>query len=286
MESVKTPLSSELKLAIRWGGYALLAAALVYCFLTLRDLGTDAVVDRVSGTGWLVTIAVGLAYGAALTLLAIGWCIVAARKGALTLTDMIAIYGPAVVAKYIPGSIFQYGSRQVSGAEFGVGQKPMAKSSIAEIAMHVPAALICGAVLYVGGGLIAIGSLAAAGLAVAILARSPLVRAIGFQIAFFASFAALSVTLATLALPSTDANMLTAMFMFAWVAGFLVPVAPGGIGVRESVLIVLAVPGESAAVVASFALLTRFATTVGDAAMGLTGYWLLLSRRWNKQASA
>ncbi len=286
MESGKTPLPGSAMKAIRWGGYVLLAAALVYCGLALRELGTDAVVDRLSQTAWMATLAIGLAYGAALALLAVGWIAMAARQGSLNLTAVIAIYGPAVVAKYIPGSIFQYGSRQLNGAEFGLEQKPMAKASLAEAALHNPAALICGMMLLVGGGMIGLGALAVAGFGVAIIAGSPIIRAGGFQIAFFALFAVLITLLAALALPAADPERLTAMFMFAWVAGFLVPVAPGGIGVRESALLALAVPAESAAVVAAFALLTRLATTVGDGAIGLAGYWLLLSRRWNKQASA
>lgn len=286
MESGKTPLPGVAIKAIRWGGYVLLAAALVYCGLALRELGTAAVVDRLSQSALLATLAIGIAYGAALALLGVGWTAMAARKGALDLSAVIAIYGPAVVAKYIPGSIFQYGSRQLNGAEFGLDQKPMAKASLAEAALHIPAALICSVMLFVGGGMVALGALALVGFGVAIIAGSSIVRAGGFQIAFFAIFAVLITLLAGLTLPAADPERLTAMFMLAWVAGFLVPVAPGGIGVRESALLALAVPAESAAVVAAFAVLTRLSTTIGDGAIGLAGYWLLLSRRWNKQASA
>lgn len=272
--------------AIRWGGYVLLAAALVYCGLALRELGTDALFDSLSHTAWMATVGVGLAYGAALALLAVGWAAMAARPGSIDSLARIAVYGPAVVAKYIPGSIFQYGSRQLNGAEFGLEQKAMAKASLAEAALHVPAALLCGLMLFAGGGLLGLGILAVAGFAAATLIPSPLFRAAGFQIAFFALFAVLMTLLTALALPATDPEQLSAMFMFAWVAGFLVPVAPGGIGIRESALLALAVPAESAAVVAAFAVLSRFATTIGDAAIGLTGYWLLLSVRWNRQASA
>ncbi|QUL36434.1 hypothetical protein [Erythrobacter sp. JK5] len=274
------------KAVMRWGGYALLIAALVYCGQALRELGMDALVERLSPAAWLVTIATGLAYGAALALLAAGWAAMAARKGALDLANVLAIYGPAVVAKYIPGSVFQYGSRQLTGAEFGLEQKPMVRASLAEAGLHIPAALLCAAILLVGGGAPALGLLAAGGLAVGFVAGAPLWRAAGFQLCFFALFALLAVALAALAVSAGDPERLAAMFMLAWVAGFLVPVAPGGIGVRETALLALAVPDESAAIVAAFALLTRLATTIGDAAIGCAGYGLLLSRRWNRQASA
>lgn len=282
----QAPLSSGAMKAIRWGGYVLLAAALVYCGLALRELGLDALVQGLSQSAWLATIGVGLAYGGALALLAFGWIAMSERKVTLDLSAKIAIYGPAVVAKYIPGSIFQYGSRQLNGAEFGLEQKPMAKASLIEAMLHIPAALMCAVVLYFGGGLIGLGVMAAVGFGAAIVVVSPMIRAGGFQLAFFAVFAVLMTLLAGMAVSSVDPERLTAFFMLAWVAGFLVPVAPGGIGVRESALLALAVPAESAAVVAAFALLTRLATTIGDAAIGLAGYWLLLSRRWNRQASA
>lgn len=281
-----TPLSGKAKKVIRWGGYVLLAAALVYCGLALRELGAGALAESLSQTAWIATIAVGLAYGAALAWLALGWCAMAARTGALDISNQVAIYGPAVIAKYIPGSIFQYGSRQLNGAEFGLEQKAMAKASLVEAAVHIPAALLCAATLYFGWGVIGLGALAVGGLGATFIVGSPILRASGFQLAFFAAFAVLMTLLASLAVSSADPERLTAMFMLAWVVGFLVPVAPSGIGVRESALLALAVPVESAAVVAAFALLTRLTTTIGDGAIGLAGYWLLLSRRWNRQASA
>ena len=62
-----------------------------------------------------------------------------------------------------------------------------------------------------------------------------------------------------------------ASFTFAWTLGFVVPGAPGGLGVRESVLIILLAPyfGESAAL--SAALLSRIISILGDcAAFGLS----------------
>ncbi len=282
----KLPFSSGAMKAIRWGGYALLVAALIYCGMALSQLGSDALVERLSQTAWITTFVVGLAYGGALALLAAGWTAMVVRKGLLDFSATIAIYGPAVVAKYIPGSIFQYGSRQLTGAEFGLSQKPMAKASLAEAAIHIPAALLCAAILYFGGGMLGLLVLAIVGLAIATHVAAPILRAAGFQLAFFALFAALITVLAGVALASADPERLSALFMLAWVAGFLIPVAPGGIGVRESALLALAAPVEGAAVIAAFALLTRLATTIGDAAIGVAGYWLLLSRRWNRHASA
>ena len=57
---------------------------------------------------------------------------------------------------------------------------------------------------------------------------------------------------------------LIVIFSIAWVAGFIIPGAPGGIGVREAVIIFFITPivGEAQSVVVAVAL--RFVTLLGD----------------------
>ena len=54
------------------------------------------------------------------------------------------------------------------------------------------------------------------------------------------------------------------MNFFAWLAGFIIPGAPGGIGVREAVLIFFVTPiiGEPQSIAVAIAL--RFVTLLGD----------------------
>ena len=64
--------------------------------------------------------------------------------------------------------------------------------------------------------------------------------------------------------PSADYWLLTGIFAVAWIAGFIVPGAPGGLGVREAVLLATLGPlyGEVAAV--AIAVLLRVITIAGD----------------------
>jgi uncharacterized membrane protein YbhN (UPF0104 family) len=57
---------------------------------------------------------------------------------------------------------------------------------------------------------------------------------------------------------------LVVIFSIAWMAGFIVPGAPGGIGVREAVIIFFITPiiGEAQGVAIAIAL--RFITLLGD----------------------
>lgn len=270
---------------VRWGGYALLAVALGYCMFEISRLGASNVYSSLSGRSWAITGGLGAIYGVALVLLATAWGGLAARANSLSLTDRLTVYGPGVLAKYIPGSVFQYGSRQLLGADYGLAQGAIAKASLYEAGLHVAAASSVGIALLLGGGWYSLLGVMLAGLALASRGASSLTGAMGFQLMFFSIFAGLVGVLAAEALSMPEPTHIAGIFMFAWIAGFLVPIAPGGLGVRESALLALASGHEAGAGIAALALLTRLVSTLGDAGFGLAGYWLLLSSRWNRQAS-
>lgn len=66
--------------------------------------------------------------------------------------------------------------------------------------------------------------------------------------------------------------LLIGLFSVAWLAGFVVPGAPGGIGVREALLVASLTPlyGEPAAV--ALTILSRIAFIVGDGLAFLVGW--------------
>lgn len=270
---------------VRWGGYALFAIAITYCVAAIARLGADEVLAALSPQAWLITGAVALLYGTSLLLLAIGWSVLAAQPQRLSLSEIWMVYGTGVLAKYIPGSVFQYGSRQLLGAKFGLEQKPMVKASLVEAGLHLAMAMIPAAALSLGADWAVLCLFAVVG-AVMAVRGGPLICAAGCQLAFFACFTALVGAVAHFALAIPDAWYIAGIFMIAWAAGFLVPVAPGGLGVRESVLLALTLNHEAAGAIAAFAVLTRLATSLGDAWFGMAGYSLLIARRTNRQASS
>ncbi|AOL24182.1 hypothetical protein Ga0102493_1135 [Erythrobacter litoralis] len=274
---------------VRWGGHALLALALVYCGLAIARLGMDEVLASLPPQAWGIALGTGAAYGLALALLAFGWGGMAGETGAarLSLAEKLAIYAPGVIAKYIPGSVFQYGSRQLLGARFGLTHTAMLRASVTEAGLHLPAALLCAGALMAGAEAFGLAAIAALGVLLLAAGTGAAVRAAGFQLAFFALFALLAALLAGAALGAGEPFRLAGVFMLAWVAGFVVPVAPGGLGVRESVLLALAAPVEPVgATIVAFAVLSRFATSLGDTGFGLAGYGVLFARRSNRQASS
>lgn len=83
------------------------------------------------------------------------------------------------------------------------------------------------------------------------------------------NFLILGIALKILAFGLLDVNaggvlQLSCLFAGAWVAGFLLPGAPGGLGVRESVMLILLTPIFGAGISVSLSILLRIVTSLGD----------------------
>ncbi|MCX7107417.1 MAG: hypothetical protein NTV66_07545 [Methylococcales bacterium] len=71
----------------------------------------------------------------------------------------------------------------------------------------------------------------------------------------------------------TKGNMfeLTCLFSVAWLAGYLLPGAPAGLGVREAVMVLLLSPVLGAGTAVGLGITLRVTTTVGDAVAFMLG---------------
>lgn len=215
-----------------------------------------------------------VAYAGLLALLARAWCGQAAGGRQVALSDAVRVYGKAVLAKYLPGSVFQYASRQWLGLRAGMAQGAMAKASLVEIVLHIAFSAGIGAALLIGETPLAYLVLLGAGGAIAAVALRGGPGALGaviWQAVFFFGFAGLVWLMATQLGAPMGAGKLTGWFMVAWLAGFLVPLAPGGVGVREAALLALG-GAVNAAPILAVALVLRLITLAGDAIFGAAAY--------------
>jgi hypothetical protein len=85
-----------------------------------------------------------------------------------------------------------------------------------------------------------------------------------------------AVASASLQIHFQDAILLTSAYALAWVVGFLVPGAPGGLGVRETALVMLLGNAYSAPMILTISLSSRVATILADAIIFAVG--LAMSR--------
>lgn len=72
---------------------------------------------------------------------------------------------------------------------------------------------------------------------------------------------------------------LTCLFAIAWIAGYLMPGAPAGLGIREAMMIVLLTPIFGSGVAVGLSITLRMTTTLGDVLAFLIGIFARWSSR-------
>lgn len=255
----------------RWLGFAALAASIAFLGDRLWRLDWAMLGPHASWQLGGILAAAALLFAAADRALAEAWRVVVDPDGRQSGKAMQRIYARGVLMKYLPGSIFQYVSRQFEGAKSGIEHRLLARSILVEIGLHLVGSLSVAAIclLFDRQPLLALG--AAGSAAVTLIAtRRAMSKALALQILSFSAFALAAILVGAIVLPA-DASLsrFAALFLFAWLAGFVVPVAPGGIGVREAALLVLADASLPAADLMAATLTLRASSITGDLVFGI-----------------
>ena len=255
----------------RWVGGTALAGSIVFIGERLWRLDWSTLQPHVSWGLAGAMIGAPLLFAAADRALARSWTAVVDPEHAQPPRDMARIYARGVLMKYLPGSIFQYVSRQVEGAKTGIEHKLLARSVVVEVGLHLVASMsVAAACLTFERAPVVAVVAAAIVVGASLAARRPLLTALAFQILAFGAFALAAALIGAAVLP-TGASLahFAALFLLAWLAGFVVPVAPGGIGVREAALLALAGAGLPAAGLMAATLALRASSIAGDLGYGL-----------------
>lgn len=227
-----------------------LLAALAFALLRLRSAWSDAHVD-VHTLGWKTLVgAVALAAAAVVATAAV-WLVILLRLGSRPRVRWVAIVLQTELAKYVPGSVWNYAGRAALTRFEGVGVRILALS----ISVELAATLVAGAVVaaLIGGWWSFAAAAAAAGIAAAALrfARPRWPRGMRPAIAvrdgsvghaFVWILAGLSFWLTAHALfgtPFDEVGHYTGAFAVAALAGMVAFFAPVGLGVREAVIVAM-----------------------------------------------
>jgi uncharacterized membrane protein YbhN (UPF0104 family) len=255
----------------RWVGGAALAGSLAFIAERLWRLDWSALQPHASWGLLGAMIGAALLFAAADRALARAWIALVDPGRNYPTRDMVRIYARGVLMKYLPGSVFQYVSRQVEGARTGIEHGRLARSVALEVGLHLVSSMLVAAACLAFDRHPFITLAAAAGVvAAALAARRALFTALAFQIVAFGAFALAAVLIGAAVLPAgAGLSHFAALFLFAWLAGFVVPVAPGGIGVREAALLALAGASLPAAGLLAATLALRAASIAGDVGYGL-----------------
>jgi uncharacterized membrane protein YhaH (DUF805 family) len=236
--------------------------------------------------------------------------------GRVPAREVMTVYGLAQFAKYLPGNVAHHVGRVGLARTRGV-PVPMAVATMGVetvLVIGIAVALAAVAVIRSGGQLgellpataalghhlwAVVAGLAGLVAAMALVGRRvlrsgcageaalsclPPASAVPACVAIYGlTFVAMGLVLALLAggvFDSPQGNLLTltSLFALSWVAGFVTPGAPAGLGVREAILVTVLRPIYGEPVSVGLSLVLRLVTTAGD---GL-GFLLALAgrRRW------
>ncbi|HXH95939.1 MAG TPA: hypothetical protein VNH40_01900 [Gaiellaceae bacterium] len=228
----------------------LLVAALVFVLVQLRSIWHDshvdlARVDWLALVGAFVASAVGVAAGGFI------WLAILRRLGTETRFRWAGVFFQAQLSKYIPGTVWQYAGRAALGRAHGIPTRSVALSVPVELGASALAAAATAPLLLGWWGVpvvvalalavaVALGRIAHSGSRAVTIARA----GTGAFLLYLSAWSAIGVGFWLCArglvpVPAHDLPVYAGAYGVAWVAGLVAIYAPGGLGVREAVLVAL-----------------------------------------------
>lgn len=261
-----------------FAGVLLGIAGLIFVGLQIRQFQSSLSDIQLGVAGYIVLAMLAISFAGMNVLLALGWRSVLAHLDVgVSARWSVGAYAASQLAKYIPGNLFLYVSRQAIGASAGIAHVPLAKSAVYEFAL-----LGLGAIAFIplllpvvtdgAYTLLSIGGFVVASVAVVSLVARYFDAAMLRAMALYFIFLVLSGVIFTgsffvanqFSLDASDASVLIGAYVMAWLVGLITPGAPAGLGVREAVLIALLQSIAATPVVLVAVLLNRAITLFGD----------------------
>ena len=228
--------------------------------------------------------------------------------------EAVCVYAKANIGKYLPGNVMHYVERNLFATNLGISQKKLAVSTICEViglvlvafllAISVSAGQLVQSIRLIFGesyvriilGVIAVGL--AAVLAAAFLLRKKLTAQLKeYSLKEFGKTLAETMVLYGIVLIAlglimvalyaymggeitwNNGSLIVSGYVIAWVLGFVIPGASGGIGVRELVITVLLGSVVGPETVLTLSVIHRLITIVGD----FLAYLVMLIIRKNRE---
>ncbi len=267
--------------------------------------------SKISSLESCVPIALLVAFGAVAYcivsfLLPSAWIILIRNLGAENSSSAwYSIYARSQIGKYLPGNVFHFAGRHLMGRELGVSHSTLAGATVFEAAGLIGGACTVSIIggLVGGGGassafragyfLILAGALTLPFTMNWMLRRSSLrhslqlpagssidlLRAMApsflrYMLFFFMSGVVLLMPLTCLSgwKGLEVAGITICTYAASWVAGYIIPGAPAGVGIRESILVLslTSLIGEPQSL--AVALIFRFITVTGDVLFFLSSF--------------
>ncbi len=292
--------STRLKSLLRWLGMALAIAALLFVGQRFWEL-SGALPEGLLRDAWPWILVASLLYASVGGLLGVSWWLLLRASGASSapLLGSAAAYFASQVGKYLPGNVGHFAARHIFGRRHGASHGQLMTATAIEMALLSLASAMFALLvvpqllqallpdqsfhLAIRWGVAAL-MVVVASVVIALIwwrrdlpgasSRGRVALQLGASYALCTAFF-IGCTLCFVVMsPSVQPSLWTQLLPWlaaAWLLGFVIPGAPGGLGIRELVLTVGLAPilGEAQALVD--ALLFRAVTVGGDVLMSLSG---------------
>lgn len=276
-------------------GNTLSICAMLFVISTLyRNFG-DIPLSQVTPLSLLVFSTSAALYALCLVFFAAIWWLIVRGESSIRYVDAFTIYAKANIAKFIPGNVFQFVGRYSLAKQTGISTSTIMTSIVLESLIMIATALALSSYRILDPALmksigieryhtfylfafltvIAVGTLTLVSkklrktfveikkvLSIKTLILCCLINLVIWMIYGFAAglaFQGVWPDIDTLSV----VNFATA-YAAAWVLGYMMPGAPGGIGVREAVLYFFFTPYMGSGVAAGLCVVMRILATIGD----------------------
>lgn len=278
---------------VRVAGWVLVAASAMFLVVVGQSHWNTLSAIVLPSGAWLAIGGLVLLYGTALLLTGLIWhaMLTFTGAGALSASHSMRAHTSAQLAKYVPGNVFHFLGRHMIHRSVGADDKRMALAAVLEnLVLLFAAACIAALCLLLGGEGVYrdVALIAGAALLVALMAvlsgvrikrwpLPPLLAGFAAALLFFAVMAGIVAAIAML-LGTAFAWDVAGSGVAAWIAGFVVPGSPGGLGVREAAMVLLGGHAAKLDVLLLTALLFRVVTFGGDVVCAVLGRLLFRDR--------
>lgn len=284
---------NSFKKILEYLGRIITVLAIVFVFFKMYEYSDGVDLSRIDRTRYWYFLPLIILYFIGNTLLSMSWRNIVFSLGCnISYLDSFTIYGISQIAKYMPGNVFHFASRQIEGEQLRINRKVLIKSTFLELFLLVLSGATFGLFL-LPSYLEVLSTLHVAMLFIVIASVSLLVLKRHFNTRLYFSiflymlfllqsgFIFVTVLLLVDSSVSVDIDtvvLFISSFVIAWLIGLVTPGAPAGVGIRELVLITILGSIIADSTLVFSVLLARVITVLGDFAFFLVA-WFLSNKR-------
>ena len=239
---------------VRIAAQLLVLAGLIFVLLRLRSIWRDSHID-LSHIGWISLLGAVALAACAMGASAFIWLAILRWLGASTRTRWVGVFFQAQLGKYIPGSLWQYAGRTALARAHQIPVRPVAISLPVEFVGSTFGAAVLSLLIFGWLGAVAVPiALLAGGIGLRLWSnrrsttggtgRAAVRVALRATPLYIAAWPLTGISFwltgrALVAAPLRDLALYSGAFAAAWAIGVIAIYAPGGLGVREAVLVAL-----------------------------------------------